>query len=436
MLVGGGVIFIGGYIAALTWAMGNTSYDVWGAMLVASVLFLITLPLARRVAEAESDPWFVRLILIALAVKLLGSLVRYWVAFNLYDGSADASMYLRTGQDVAEYYRQGIFSVADGVGGAGTVFLRKLTGAVLAVIGPTRIGAFIVFSWMGFWGLYFFFRAFRLAVPHGDLRRYALLVFFMPSLVFWPSSVGKEAWMLLTLGLAAYGAARVLTRQHGGYLLAGLGLAGGAAVRPHMSALLMAGVAAAYLLRRSSGSALSPVTRVLGAGVVLVALLLTVQAAERRFDVEGEGLAGAEEAIDHAAERTSKGGSEFDTERPTSITDIPGAAFAVLFRPLPHEAHNGQALVTSFEGLFLLGLCVVSWRRLAKVPGEVWRNPYVALAAVYTLLFILAFSSFGNFGILARQRSQLFPLALVLLALPYAKPTIARVRSVRPRITR
>jgi hypothetical protein len=46
----------------------------------------------------------------------------------------------------------------------------------------------------------------------------------------------------------------------------------------------------------------------------------------------------------------------------------------------------------------------------------------------YTLLFILAFSGFGNFGILARQRSQLFPLVLVALALPYVRrpPPIRR----------
>ena len=35
-------------------------------------------------------------------------------------------------------------------------------------------------------------------LPTGDHRRYALLVFFMPSLLFWPSSIGKESWMLFT----------------------------------------------------------------------------------------------------------------------------------------------------------------------------------------------------------------------------------------------
>jgi hypothetical protein len=44
---------------------------------------------------------------------------------------------------------------------------------------------------------------------------------------------------------------------------------------------------------------------------------------------------------------------------------------------------------------------------------------------------MFAFSSFGNFGILARQRAQLFPLALVVLALPLAEAGASRFRERR-----
>jgi hypothetical protein len=33
-------------------------------------------------------------------------------------------------------------------------------------------------------------------------------------------------------------------------------------------------------------------------------------------------------------------------------------------------------------------------------------------------MFVIAFSSIGNFGILTRQRTQVFPFVLVLLAVP------------------
>ena len=44
--------------------------------------------------------------------------------------------------------------------------------------------------------------------------------------------------------------------------------------------------------------------------------------------------------------------------------------------------------------------------------------PYVAYATTYTIMFVIAFSSIGNFGILTRQRTQVLPMLLVLLVLP------------------
>lgn len=61
-------------------------------------------------------------------------------------------------------------------------------------------------------------------------------------------------------------------------------------------------------------------------------------------------------------------------------------------------------------------LFIRHWRRLGNfLPRR--RAPYLAFVATYRLLFIIAFSNFGNFGILARQRAQLLPFVLVLLAI-------------------
>jgi hypothetical protein len=54
------------------------------------------------------------------------------------------------------------------------------------------------------------------------------------------------------------------------------------------------------------------------------------------------------------------------------------------------------------------------------------RLPYVTFVVVYGVLFVIAFSSFGNFGILARERCQLLPFFLVLLAVPGVRSRRAR----------
>ncbi len=133
--------------------------------------------------------------------------------------------------------------------GRGTTFLDDLTGIVYTVMGPSQLGGFLVFSFIGFWGLFLFHRAALIGFPEADQRRYALLVLFLPSLLFWPSSIGKEAVMLLSLGLCAYGSARILERLAGGWLVLAAGLGLGYLVRPHVPVVVLAALSVAILFR-------------------------------------------------------------------------------------------------------------------------------------------------------------------------------------------
>lgn len=420
-----------GYLVALLVAISSgASYDVWGGVIVAPILVAITFPIVSRAARRQDDLRERNLILTALILKLVGSLVRYAVSFEVYE-RADATGYDTIGRQIAAAIRGGDFTPEiAGVGGSGTRFVQKLTGWVYAAIGPSKLGGFLVFSWLGFWGLYLFYRAFRKAFPQGDHRRYALLVFFLPSLLFWPSSIGKDAWMTFTLGITAYGAARLLTRQRGGLAIVALGLWATAAVRPHITVVVLAGLMAGILLRRPRhGSPLNSVTKAACLAVMLAAGLLLVARVESFFGVEGVDSQAAEAVFDETQRRSSQGDSAFESERVRSPLDLPGAVLAVLFRPFPTEVHNAQSAIASLEGLTLLVLCVRSGGRLGALPRHVLRAPYVAFAATFTALFIFAFSSVGNFGIIARQRVQVFPFVLVLLAVPVT--TSAKAEDVR-----
>jgi hypothetical protein len=46
------------------------------------------------------------------------------------------------------------------------------------------------------------------------------------------------------------------------------------------------------------------------------------------------------------------------------------------------------------------------------------RQPYLALALAYAAMFVVAFSSFANFGNLVRQRVQVLPFVVALLCIP------------------
>lgn len=431
-----GVLLIAAYVGALMRAAATLPYDLWGALVVAPVLLVATIPLATRVARAERDPGMARLVLFALAAKLLASVARYAVAFDVYGGIADAAGYMGAATRLAPLYQLGLFGADLGVPLVGTGVIRFITGVVVAVIGPTTLGAFLVFSWLGFWGLYLFYRAFRIGVPQGDRRRFALLVFFLPSLLYWPSSIGKEAWMLLTLGLAAYGSARLLARRRGGFLILVPALTGAALVRPHMAVLVAGSVGITFLLRRTGtpGSPAGPLSKLVGAGILAVVCVVALVQTQRFFDVQGQGLQSVDSVLNRAESQSSQGGSEFEAVRVRSPLQLPQALVTVLYRPFPFEVGNLQMLFASIEGLGLLILTLRSWDRLRTLPSRLLATPYLTFCAIYTLLFATVFSTFGNFGLLTRQRAQLFPFVLVFLALTASprRPPRWRARNYVP----
>ena len=96
----------------------------------------------------------------------------------------------------------------------------------------------------------------------------------------------------------------------------------------------------------------------------------------------------------------------------------PVAVVTVLFRPFVFEAHNLQSLLAAIEGTALLILCLLRFGGAGRAIGSLRRQPYVVFCLVFTVLFIVAYSSFANFGLLARQRVQLYPLFLVLISIP------------------
>jgi hypothetical protein len=260
-------------------------------------------------------------------------------------------------------------------------------------------------------------------VPDGNRRSYARLLFFLPSMLYWPSSIGKEAWMLFALGLAAKGTARLLTgRTWGGLVLAGTGLWLATLVRPHVGGMAALGLLVAYLLARPPRrlGMLGAVIKLFGLAVLLVvAVVLLGQIQRYLLDKGIDPAEGVNSVLAESARRTSGGGSGFQApSTSTSLLGLPYATVTILFRPFPFEAHNAQAAVIALESTLLLCLTVARSRTIWRAVRHLRRWPYVAFVVVYTAGFVVAFASISNFGILARERVQLLPFFFVLLAVP------------------
>jgi hypothetical protein len=314
--------------------LASGSFNLFGFVIQLPVLTLITIPIARRIARRDRDPtafWFV---MAAFSAKMLGALARYYYTYVAYVSVGDAEEYDAFGRYLMPYYRS--FDFSPDVGQVpGTGFLKMMTGILYSVTGSSKLGGFIVFAWLGFIGLLLCWRAFKRAVPSGDAHRYGLLVLFLPSLLYWSSALGKDAWALMGLGVCAYGVARVMTRARmSGMLVLAAGLFAVVMVRPHVALTVGSGlVLAALLWKPQRSSPLNPIVRVLTFGILLVVMIVLIGQTEKFLGVETLNQETVNSQLAAAEGRTIEAGSAFTPVPVNTPLDLTYATVTVLFRP-------------------------------------------------------------------------------------------------------
>lgn len=421
------------YLLLVAATLASPQSEYWTVLVVAPLLVALAFPLLRVASRRYEAPWLLPLAVVGLCLKLVASMARYWTAFVYYGGAADAAGYHADGLAYGPLMRAGMVPEIEG-DVVGTPFVGLVTGVVYAVFPSSIYVGYLVFAWIGFWGLFLAVLAYLTAFPDGHGKRYALLVLLLPSMLFWPSGLGKEAWMMLGVGLAMYGVARMLDGRARGALPLALGLLATAMVRPHVTALLVGALLVALVVRPARhATPLTPLVKLVTVGAAVALMVVAIQAAATFVGLSDLDPAAVQRELETANANTSQGGSEFDGAFTTSVTGIPWALVTVVFRPFPYEAGGLLPLLSSLEGLFLLVLLWRFGRPLLRLPRYLRRHPYVTFCLSYVLFYAVVFSGFSNFGILVRQRSLVLPAFLVLVALPDLVTSI-RARSDQPQI--
>jgi hypothetical protein len=425
-----------GYLLLFGLAIGRTDYDTWGVLIALPVAGLVGVLIIRWMFRGPGNQ-LATILTVGLGVKLLGAAARYFVGFEAYQGAIDAANY----HDYAAGRAAAVWSGDLGFTSViprdvGTAFTEQFTALVYTLTGPSQMQAFVLYALLAYVGTICFVKAAVIALPDLADRRYAWLCVLAPSLVYWPSSIGKEALMLFGLGVATYGIARVLARDGllTGLVLAGVGLAFAGLVRPHLAGIWLGGLVPALVVAVVSGRAAggagrrdAAANRVLLGGVLAIVGIAVVVVARLTVDYlnptsDEIGVSAINQILDETTRRTVQANSNFVPPSIASPTDWPMAVLRTLTRPLPHEASGLAQLLSAAEITALLTLMAVSWRRVANLPRLALTNSYVALAVSTLFLGGLAYASFGNLGVLTRQKSLLFPFMLLLACLPVHRP--------------
>ncbi len=391
------------------------------AIAVTIVLLAVSSPIIRRVAAAEASPWLVRILWISLVLHLLAAPAQVYVVHHFYHGIADWKRYDQQGSILGPEFRHFDFSLANanvrGIVNDGSVSIA--TGIVMAIVGTNQLATFLVFSWFSFLGTILFYRAFTLTFreARSGYRRYAYMLFFMPSLIFWTADVSKEAIMLLSLGVTAYGAAKVLVHRRGGFSLMALGVAIGILIRPNELLIMLGGFAVALMVRPSGDPrSFGGLRRVGGLVVMGILLFISVYLTFHYLHTSGGSL-----SLNQVGQNNTGAGIGFGSSNiPYSSSpayywrDI----YTILFDPLPFNAHGASQLVAALENSLIVVLVLISLRNLRVTVRASFARPYVMMCTIYSILFVYAFAALGNLGLIARERTLLFPFFLVLLCIP------------------
>lgn len=378
-----------------------------------------------------------RILMIFLGVRGLMPQVVQFIgkrADSFFSGGWDADQYHVKGMKVAaDIARTGRSMSHSAVPGTGSVEL--MVGRLYELFGaPNRMAVMYVATVLATIGTIMFWVATRDLV---DFKRenYAVAVLLAPTAVFWSSAIGKEAPILFGLGALTLSLRYLLS---GRYLprAAFYGVTGGlfvAYVRPHVLLAFLGATTFAAVFARSSRNLRARGSRRL--------ILLTLAAVGLSFAVTQSGqLLGVSDdssLVDAAYERAEstakgQGRASYSQDPVRNPLQVPGAVVTVVLRPFPWEIRSLMQGLACLESLIVLGLL---WWAVRDHFGRVRRfdfNVLTLTAIVYSVILSSAVASYGNFGLLVRQRMQIWPFLIFLAFSPRITNRFVRERVDAP----
>jgi len=335
------------------------------------------------------------------------------------------------------YYLYALFNASDSVGyflralnktkgdewfnyfGISTAFIDFISFFLINRVGFTYEASMAFFSWLGFLGFLFFYILYTEKIRSSP-KIFGIdgiwLLFLLPNLHFWSSSLGKGSLIFFGFGLFFYSlnkpGARFLTILLGGWIIF--------QIRPHIFYVILVAIALGYTFS-TKGVALGYRFVIL---ILAAFVLYYINEDILKFTgLEDESI--MDPLISHRASELSKATSGIDI----NAYSIPEKLFAFWFRPLFFDAPGILGLIVSFENLFYM----VFFVRLLTPNGI----RYLATADAITKTCILTFLgvSFalaqisGNLGLAMRQKSQVMILMLFVILKLMDEQRIARIKN-------
>jgi hypothetical protein len=389
--------------------------------LVLVLVLVLALQFVLIQSMSHGNRFLAEVMVVGFLLKLAAVSAYMFMSFRVY-GAADVFLYFFLGLRIVNRYSlTGEWTFLRPFWN--TNFIVMLTSWLVYVFGPGFQALMIIFATLSYWGQYLFFRAFCIAFPARQNKSAALFMFLLPSIVFWTATIGKDAVIFFFLGSCCYGFAKMAHRTNPvGLVTTLISLGGVMLVRPPIAGMLAISFAGAYLLSRNLRGLFGIAAKTLCLPLLLLASMYFVAKARTFLDLGR--IEQTQGGLTRVAGFNQIGGSAFSGSFTYRLVMAP----FLLFRPFLWEVRSPQAAIAGIEAFTLL---IFVWRRrhLLRLSLRTWReNTFVLFSWVYAVEFsILIAGAMSNFGLLARQRVMLVPLALMVV-LSQPLPSVGALR--------
>ena len=286
----------------------------------------------------------------------------------------------------------------------GTSFIHFLAWPFVVFLGLTYYATMIVFSYFGYLAIVLFYITAKENIKIKVVwRNYTTieLLFLLPNLHFWSSSLGKGSTILFGLGLFIYGLSRFNKRIVPliiGSLLTFF-------IRPHIFFTLMVSVMIGIFITRSG------IKSYLKWLIFLMAMVVFIYMSDYvlkftevdSFDITNSAT------LSHRALELGKSSSGVNIQEYGIFMKM----FTFWFRPLFIDSQGFFGIIVSFENLLYLYMFFILFKK-GFLTWNKWNGWFRICLFIFLLgSFILAQVT-GNFGIAMRQKAQFMPFFFIL----------------------
>jgi hypothetical protein len=292
--------------------------------------------------------------------------------------------------------------------GTSTTFIEWLAYPFIKYFGFSFEAMMALFSFFGFLGFIYFYIFFKenIRARHTFLGyNLVTLIFFLPNLHFWSSSLGKGSVIFLGIGLFFYGISNMKQR----IIPLILGAVITYHVRPHVMLVMLVSSAAGFIF---STKQISLSWRLLFLFSASIAFFFIYKDVLNMVGIDEEEFLSQGLNLTHRARELTKATSGVDITQ----YSLPMQVFTFLYRPLFFDAPGALGLIVSFENVFYL---IISLKLLSSIKG--WRylftGNFLSKSAFFSFLTVsIALAQIaGNLGLAMRQKSQVMILFMFVI---------------------